>query len=85
MAKKITNTHRLWLKNVENAIYYKGRLDNFGVHSKRLDILFDMELVDYNDPKKTGYIGVYMITEKGKEEIEKLRVFVEKKKSQINK
>lgn len=59
----ILKRHKKWLASVEASIYYATPLADLGLTDKRLDILFSMGLIQYNDD---GGRNCYSISEKGK-------------------
>lgn len=74
--KRVTNTHRLWLWNVQTAIDKHVPFDYVNITPKRVDILYDLELIEY---VKQGR-GPYQLSETGKAEIEKFKAYAEKVK-----
>lgn len=70
---RVTNKHRLWLMNVQNAIDMSVPFDYVDITARRIDILFDKDLVTYGDPLKSE--PTYILSELGKTELEKYIVF----------
>jgi hypothetical protein len=80
MSRKITNQHRLWLLNVQNSIDLKVSFDYVDITPRRIDILFDMDLVEYGKFPQ----GTYVLSEKGVGELSKYVLFRERKRKMLN-